>query len=243
MPAKLAKPAPSPILIEITDLCEEVATNMRRSIAGALKIGLRLMWLHDQAQETPGGFSAALETIEGHDVPRSTAYRWINAAAAVVARQQGVTDPDDINLPEPCTPAWEKLEKHLVETTKGMSLRRLLIGSADTSEGSRLDTLITRDEAGDKDATAILEQVEAGRLTLVQAIRALGGIKSKEKTRTDPVYLDLDGRTGQPTGLFPKCLITLANAFNQWDRLPEAARREVKASWKEVVSKLPKELR
>ncbi len=245
MSSKLAKPAPSPIIIEITELCEEVATGMRRSIAGALKIGLRLMWLHNQValMDQPGGFRSALVAIEGHDVPRSTAYRWINAAAALIMKHQGVPDATDITLPEPCTPAWDKLEKILVEQTKGMSIRRLLIGSANKGEEDRLDNLITQDEAGDKNATAILEQVAEGKLTLVQAIRALGGMKSKEKTRTDPVYLDLDGRTGQPTGLFPKCLVTIANTFNRWDELDEAARKSVKASWKEVVSKLPKELR
>lgn len=245
MSSKVIKPIPSPIITEITNLCDEVADNMRRSVAGALKIGLRLMWLHDQVGElsSAGGFRAALETLENRKLARSTAYRWINAAAGVIARHQGVKDADDIILPEPGTPAWVKLEKHLVDETKGMSLRRLLIGSANTGEESRLDTLITRDEAGDKDAAAILEQVAEGKLTLVQAIRALGGLQAKVKGRNDAVYLDLDGKTGQPTGLFPKCLVTIANTFNKWEELDEAARKSVKASWKEVISKLPKELR
>jgi len=89
----------------------------------------------------------------------------------------------------------------------------------------------------------IIEQVSAGKLTLVQAVRALGGKVTKEKHRTDPVYLDIDGRTGQPTGLFPKCLVTIANTFSRWENLDESARREVRAAWKEVVSKLPKDLR
>ncbi|MEO5715032.1 MAG: hypothetical protein ABIT37_16255, partial [Luteolibacter sp.] len=126
---------------------------------------------------------------------------------------------------------------------QGTSLRRLLLGSAETSEESRLDTLITKDEEGDKHATEILELVATGKLTLVQAIRSLGGKITKEKLRTDPVYLDIDGKTGQPTGLFPKCLITIANTFSRWEKLDDSARREVKAAWKEVMTKLPKELR
>jgi hypothetical protein len=242
---KSAEPSsPSPMISEISDLCDDVQLNMRRSVAGALKVGIRLLWLHRESGVigAPGGFRTALEAIEDR-VPRSTAYRWINAATAVLAGHQGATEPDDIKLPEPCTPAWDKLEKVLVDKTQGMSLRRLLIGSSDVSEESRFDTLISADEAGNKTAAAILDQVAAGKFTLVQAIRALGGATTKEKHRTDPVYLDLDGATGQPTGLFPKCLVTLANTFSRWDQLSEPARREVKASWKEVVSKLPKELR
>lgn len=251
MSSKLSKPAAdqSPMILEITQLCDEVAQDMRRSVAGALKIGLRLIWLHHHVGEinSPGGFRAAIDAMEhrADGISRSTAYRWLNAASLVIAEHQGLTsaEAENIKIPEPCTPAWDKLEKVMVEKTQGMSLRRLLIGSATIGEESRFDTLITAEESGDKNATAILDQVAEGKLTLVQAIRALGGMKSKEKHRNDAVYLDLDGRTGQPTGLFPKCLITIANTFNKWDELDEAARKAVKASWKEVVSKLPKELR
>jgi hypothetical protein len=223
---------------------------MRLSIQGALLIGLRLMTLHRETadDDTPGGFRAAIGAIS-EIVPRTTAYRWINAAAVVIARHQGIMDDeenfeaDDIKLPAAGTPDWLKLETMLTEHSQGMSIRRLLIGSIEKSEESRYDKLLTRDEEGDANATALLEQVAVGQLTLVQAIRALGGMKQKEKTRTDPVYLDLDGRTGQPTGLFPKCLITIANTFSRWHQLDESARIEVKKSWKAVVANLPKELR
>lgn len=244
----LRKPAEeTPILRTLHELCDDVRENMQKSIASALRAGLILIHLHRTTGQlgAPGGFRAALDSLASpqYRIPPSTAYRWINAAAVVLAKHQGVEESEELTIPEPGTTAWVELEGVLVEHSKGMSLRRILLGSADTSEDSRLDQLISREEQGDKNATEILEQVAAGKLTLVQAVRALGGKVTKEKNRTDPVYLDIDGRTGQPTGLFPKCLVTIANTFSRWEQLDEAARREVKTTWKEVVSKLPKELR
>ncbi len=248
----LKKPAAeTPMILEIAGLCADVQAHVRIATERALRAGVRLLTLYRESgalADSPGGFRAALAAI-GDTVPRSTAYRWMNAAGIVLARHQEITnekdeyDPDELLLPGTDPAAWKQIDQILTEHSKGMSLRRLILGSADTSEDSRFDQLITREEAGDKNATEILELVSAGKLTLVQAIRSLGGKVNKEKHRTDPVYLDIDGKTGQPTGLFPKCLVTIANTFSRWDKLDEAARREVKASWKEVVSKLPKELR
>lgn len=239
----------TPMIREISALCDQMIIDLRATTGGALHIGLRLLVLHRDTgdQITPGGFKAALAAISDR-VPRSTAYRWINAASNVLAAHQGITDergdydPGDLKLAAPDTPGWTKLEKVLTDRAQGTSLRRLLLGSAEKSEESRFDDLMNRDEAGDKNATALLEEIAAGKLTLVQAIRALGGMGQKEKTRTDPVYLDLDGRTGQPRGLFPKSLITISNTFARWDSLDQPARKAVKAAWKECVSKLPKEL-
>ncbi len=236
---------------EIDELCAEVELSMRTSIATALRIGLRLLYLHRQTGEddAPGGFRAALERMQDR-VPRSTAYRWLNASAAVIAKAQDIVlsdgsfDPSEIKLPEPATPAWLKIEKALTESTKGMSLRRLLIGSSATSDESRMESLIAAAEAGDPHATAMLDAVAAGKLTLVQAIRAAAGAAAtKDKERHDPIYLDIDGTTGRLKGLFPKCVITLANTFARWDDLDEAARTEAKKAWKALVISIPKELR
>lgn len=247
---KSAPKANTPMILEIAAICDEVQRQMRFTVERALHAGVRLLYLYRQTgeQDTAGGFRAALLAISS-TVPRSSAYRWINAACVVLARHQGIMDekggydPQELTLPEPESPEWEEMDAVLTEHSKGVSLRRLMLGSTEKSEENRFDELISREEAGDKNATEILEQVSDGKLTLVQAVRALGGKVTKEKHRTDPVYLDIDGRTGQPTGLFPKCLVTIANTFSRWDHLDEAARREVKATWKEVVSKLPKELR
>ena len=241
----------SPMFREIDELCTQVESTMRISIATALRIGLRLLYLHRTTGEddTPGGFRAALARMTDR-VPRSTAYRWLNACAAVIAKDQdllmpdGSFDPSEIKLPEPATPAWVKIEKTITDSTKGMSLRRLLIGSSATGDESRLDTLITASESGDPHATAMLEKVASGELTLVQAIRAAAGAAAtKEKERHDPVYLDIDGTTGRLKGLFPKCVITLSNTFARWNNLDEAARNEAKKAWKALVLSIPKELR
>jgi hypothetical protein len=106
-----------------------------------------------------------------------------------------------------------------------------------------MDSLITASESGDPNADAILDRVAKGELTLVQAIRALGGSITKDKERHDPVYLDIDGATGRLTGLFPKCVITLNNTFARWSELDESARAEAKKAWKALAANLPKDLR
>jgi hypothetical protein len=171
----------------------------------------------------------------------------MNAAGNVLARFQGTMDqPSATRIPEwiPASPEWKAADKILVDASNGMSLRRLIVGSSARGDESRQDELITGAEAGDPHAIEMLEAVAAGRLTLVQAIRAAAGAAAtKGKERHDPVYLDIDGVTGQPTGLFPKCLVTLSNTFARWDTLDETARLEVRKSWKALVAALPKDLR
>jgi hypothetical protein len=240
----------APMLREIDELCSEVTHHMRGAIGSALRIGMRLLYLHRQTgeDETPGGFRAALKSLSDR-VPPSTAYRWINAASNTIARLQDISapdgsfDPKDLTLPAPSSKAWEAMETALTSSTKGMSLRRLLIGSSATSEESRMDQLISASESGDPHADKILDQVAKGELTLVQAIRALGGSVTKGKDRHDPVYLDIDGATGRLTGLFPKCVITLANTFARWGDLDESARNEARKVWKSLALNIPKELR
>lgn len=261
MPTTITKPVKStgalnianhsPMLREVDDLCTELVTTMQRSVALALQVGMRLLSLHQATGESdaPGGFRAALERVADR-VPRSTAYRWINAATKSIATHQnlcddrGNFDPAEITLPDPGTPAWKSLESAILIQAQGVSLRRLSFGSAAISEDSRLDALITASESGDPLADEILEKIAAGQLTLVQAIRAhAGALSTKEKVRKDPIYLDLDGGNGQLTGLFPRCLITLSNTFDHWSDIDESARSAAKAAWKALVSKLPKDLR
>lgn len=236
-------------IAEILELADEIASHLRRSCGGALRIGLRLIALQRATgdSDSPGGFRAAiaaLRTLQSHPIAESTAYRWINAAAAVLCREHGTTDISDVFMPPPGSQPWLDLEAILHRAAQGMSLRRLLVGPAATGEESRFDSLITAAEAGDAAAEEMLDRVARGEITLVQAIRAAGGASTtRDKTRNDPVYLDIDGRTGHPIGLVPKCLVTLSNAFARWDTLDETARREMRASWKALVGNLPKELR
>ena len=237
----------SPMIEEIIALSAESKMHLRRSCGCALRIGLRLLVIHKSVgdNDLPGGFRAAVDALYGHDVPRSTAYRWLNGAAAVLARHQGIEDGEVPALPtDPGTPEWADTEAILEAAANGMSIRRLTIGAPAAGDEARLDALIERTEAGDPHAEEMLDKVAKGELTLVQAIRAqAGATATKEKSRKDPVYLDLSGTTGEPIGLFPKCLITLANTFDRWDRLDEDARRAAKSAWKATIAKLPKELR
>jgi hypothetical protein len=250
-PARESAANVSPIIREIDALTDELVISLRTSVDLALRIGLRLLHLHRETGENdaPGGFRAALDHLDSR-VPRSTAYRWINAATAVIARDQnilgtdGTFDPAEIALPNPGSKEWTAIEKSLSAHAAGTSMRRLIIGSAATGDESRMDELITRTEAGDPHAEAMLEKVAKGELTLVQAIRAAAGAAAtKNKERKDPVYLDLDGATGQPIGLFPRCLVTLSNTFAHWEDIDESARAEARKAWKALVSKLPDDLR
>lgn len=248
--SRLARPAPlseDPGIAELQQLAGEVGGHIRQGCFGALRIGIRLMHLHNTTKDSdaPGGFRAALTALDGCDIPKSTAYRWINAASAALMRLQEINDPALIELPKPGTGAWKNLEHELERETSGMSLRRLLIGSAaPSSDEARLDTLITASESGDPHADAFLEKISKGEMTLVQAIRAqAGAVATKDKARKDPVYLDIDGTNGQPVGLVPKCLITLARAFDLWPQLDETARKSVKQSWKALIANLPADLR
>jgi hypothetical protein len=246
---KLKKPNEQvpPAIQEILTLAAESQVHLRMSCHLALKIGLRLLHLHKTIgdNESPGGFRAAVDALYGQQIPRSTAYRWLNGAAAVLARHQGIEEGEAPALPtDPGTAEWAETEAILEAAAAGMSIRRLTIGAPAAGDEARLDALIQRTEAGDPHAEEMLDKVAKGELTLVQAIRAqAGATATKEKARKDPVYLDLSGTTGEPIGLFPKCLITLANTFDRWDRLDEDARRAAKSAWKATIAKLPKELR
>ncbi|WP_200273037.1 hypothetical protein [Luteolibacter pohnpeiensis] len=231
---------------EIITISHDLREHLRKSCFDAVRIGARLLVLHKLTgeNETPGGFRAALDALEGEAIPRSTAYRWINAAAALLGKHFEADELAEIELPEPGSPAWIKLESSMEIACRGMSVRRLTIGSATNGDEARLDKLITSAEDGDSDAEAMLEKVASGELTLVQAIRANAGRKTtKGKNRKDPIYLDIDGRTGEPRGLFCKSLITLSNTFNRWDSIDEIAREKARSAWKSLVAQLPKDLR
>lgn len=229
---------------------------LRKSCAHALVCGLSLAWLHQNSADPTGGhanlmqgtttvvttgetegFKYALETT---GVARPTAYRWINAAANALARES----LDIHDMPEPGTDAWDAWTKTLRSVGEGMSLRRLTLGMVKLgTEEARLDELIDRSENDDEAATAALDAVAEGKFTLVQAMRAAAGAAATAgKERRDPVYLALDGRTGQLRGLLPKALITVNNAFSRWQDLDEPARRAVRSAWVELVSHLPQEL-
>lgn len=239
-----------PVHREIVTLCKELKSHMTGAVDRALRIGLHLLVIHRESQGEQGGFKAALESIEQFEIPRSTAYRWINASGRFLANHQNIADENgdfdeaDLVIPEPGSQAFAETEKAMAAYAATSSMRRLMLGSAANSEESRMDALISASEQGDTLADEILDRIAKGELTLVQAIRArAGAAATKGKNRKDPVYLDIDGTTGEPKGLFVKSLITLSNTFDHWNELDETARQKAKASWKALVAKIPKELR
>jgi hypothetical protein len=120
-PKKLAKrTAPDPAIAEILKMAEEIQKHLRQGCSLAIRVGIRLMHIHTATGESeePGGFRAALEALDGVDIPRSTAYRWINAASAAVMRLQSIEDPSLIELPKPGSKSWEALEKKLADFTR-----------------------------------------------------------------------------------------------------------------------------
>lgn len=249
-PARKDLAADPQILREIGELCGELAAAVQTSVDRALRIGLRLLIIYRDSHGEEGGFRAALECVEGFRVPRSTAYRWINAAGRFLARHQQITDEsgnfleEDLLLPKPGTREFTEVETAIRKYAATSSMRRLMLGSAATSEESRYDTLISASEEGDQLADEILDKIAAGQLTLVQAIRAkAGSAATKGKERRDPCYLDIDGQTGEAKGLFVRSLITLSNTFDHWSELDETARSKAKSAWKALVTKLPSELR
>lgn len=234
----------SPVVAEIVTLANEAHGHLRRATFACLRIGLRLLVIHREERDKPGGFRAALDALEGCKVPAGTAYRWINAAGAAVCLAQELPHIEEIEIPDIGCKEWQKLEAKIEKITEGLSLRRLIIGSAAVGEESRLDSLIHHAEQGDTHADEILEEVAKGKLTLVQAIRKLAGQQAtKGKERKDPVYLEIDGTNGEPKGLFVKSMATIVNTFTRWDLLDPTARSKAKASWKELVAILPKDLR
>jgi hypothetical protein len=253
------------VVAEAARYAGEATAAARRACGAALAAGLRLLWLHRVMGVQHGGDRRSINVPNGTlnfeeaclevGVPKRTAYRWMNAClvGAVKCGLAGSTEEALEVLPDPAEfGRWRDWEENLQGLSQGMSVNRLLVGTARAeTDPARLDALMSAEEEGRARAVELLEAVEAGKYTLAQAVRALGSkeaydklrAEGAEKVRRDPVYLDLDGRSGVPTGLVPKALVTLRNGFEAWEDAPEAARRAVRDLWLDVVAVLPEDLR
>lgn len=229
---------------ELESLVSVVENTLRKTVHIALRIGLRILSME---REDGTNTRAAIAKVAGMGIPESTCYRWTSAALAALGAAQGETDAAAIRVPawDPQSKDWQAAESLMESTSQATTIRRLLLGPvSQNSDETRLEELVDRTEKGDPHAGRMLAKVESGELTLVQAIRAASGAAAtKGKTRNDPVYLDIDGQTGQPTGLFPRCVITLSRTFAIWEDLDETARQAARSSWKALVANLPRELR
>lgn len=259
------KPTNTDPLIEGAKLHFNAATeHIRKGCGEALITGLHLYALHQRSVSMGGdrrsisvphgtlkkGFRDACEEI---GIPKTVAYRWMNACGNALLRATMILDAEDLkeNLPEAGTPQWEMWEEALAEVAQGMSINRLLLGAAkESTEDHRYSELLDADEEGRERATALLGGVAEGKYTLVQAVRALGSQEAYdeilknggEKLRKDPVYLDYDPVTKRPNGLIPRAFVTLNNGFTGWENYDEDARSEMKALWLAVVKAAPREL-
>lgn len=236
---------------------------LKKGCEHALIAGLHLKWLHKDLNVTNGrnqysvGVSRETptfyEAVAQIDIPRPTAYRWMNAAEAACLRATLIFPGDDFGaeLPEPGMPRWDEWEKQVKGIAQGMSLNRLMLGAQQGgTEVARMDTLIHSEEEGSERAIALMTDVENGRYTLAQALKALGSQEAYdqlraaggEKVRRDPVYLDYDVVNKCPVGLIPKSFTALQNGFKQWDDYDEDAREAVKVMFREMAKEMPSEL-
>jgi hypothetical protein len=240
-------------------------TAMRKSCEHVMMAGIRLIWLHANtasqgarndmtsrhAAVSQKGFKNALDKI---GIPERRAYKWMDATYKACVRATLIFDGDDIasEMSAPGTPSWERWELELKKIAQGMSLNRLMLGNSKPStEEHRYDELLTADEEGRGRAADLLAGVAEGKYTLVQAVRALGSQEAYDrlraeggvKVRKDPVYLKMDGETGQIGGLFVTSLTTLRNTFSHWDDTPPVARKKARELWLEVVTAMPSDLK
>lgn len=235
--------------------------HLRKGCREALLAGMHLAWLHRETAESGArndlvpngtrlGFEGACEIV---GVKKRTAYRWMNALGAAVV-QIGLIEADEQVadfLPDLDSREWAEWDNALTDLSEGMSVNRLLLGAQQgQTDVARLNDLIGAVEGGSDRAEALVQSVEDGQYTLAQAVRALGSQEAYdklrreggEKMRHDPVYLDLDGRTGECVGLLPKSIATIANGFAKWRTLPEPARKKLRGLWQELVAVMPEEL-
>ena len=239
---------------------------MRQGCEHALLAGLRLIWLHADTSVGRGGDKRSIKLshdslIKGFKgacqkigIPERTAYRWMNATRAACIRATLAFEEDDFaaEMPVPGTPRWESWENEIRAIARGMSIQRLMLGTSKAStEEHRYDELISAEEEGRTRAADLLAGVAEGKYTLVQAVRALGSqetydklrAEGAEKVRRDPIYLAMDGQTGQLGGLFITSLTTLRNTFQHWEETPAPARKAARELWLGVVATLPSDLR
>lgn len=253
----IAISADDPILTGAKIHFEATAEAVRKSCAEALITGMHLIALHARSNAQGSrndhlnpavGFDADLERI---GIPKTTAYRWMNACRNALVRCTLIFADDELALPTFGSPKWHIWERELVKLSAGMSLSRLMLGTMKAStEEHRFDELLTMEEDGSSRAADLLAGVADGRYTLAAAVKALGSQEAydklrregAEKLRKDPVYLDYDPISKRPVGLIPKAFVTLHNGFQHWDDYDPDARADMKRQWLEVVKTAPREL-
>lgn len=254
-------------------VCVELTEDaLKNACANALEAGLHLLWLkqnlndddssspcvsrgtHGESGKFNGankgtGFKSILAAV---GLKRATAYRWMNATQTALYRIGNgsyVSHPDDYPLPAPHTEERTEMEEEMRQLAKSMSLSRLQLGSGETGDVMRMEVITTKLETAEDDAERTLyeeamDNVEMGKWSLSDAMRALGSKESAElakERRSNVVYCDIDARSGNLTGLLPKALASLANGLRHWPDMPTPAKAKFREEWKTLVSQLPED--
>ena len=222
----------------------EYANNVRRDLtsacANALKAGAYLNHIRT-TNNIP--MTDALSRI---GLSRATAYRWMDAhnTACKILELQATPSVLDADF-----------AGHLAaldDIAKGMSLSRLALGApAPSSDIARLDILQTGAETAETEQEEELykqavENVESGKWTLIQAMRAVGGKAAQDiaiERRKDPVYIEIDEESKKPVGILPKAITSLKTGLQNWNVFDGEAKRVFAQLFKEVLSDLPEELK
>lgn len=183
------------------------------------------------------GFKGTLAEI---GIAPRTAYRWMNAAAAILCQQQQSESPDISAIPAINTVEWTKFLCSIQEIAEHSTLSRLALGACAKGDILRHDELISKAEAGNNHAIVILGKVEDGELTLIQATRALAGIESTKGQERQPViYCDIDPKSGKLIGTAPSSLISLRNALANYASWSKSAQKAFRDEWRSFVNQLP----
>ncbi len=208
---------------------------------------LRLHWLRRQhkaqgarndlvSHEAKSGFGRVLEEL---CLPRATAKRWMDRALEF-AVEIGVTDE---NFPVPDSNEWERMVTYVRGRIDLLDLLGLPIRSLPIPKDDEvMMRLRAAAEAGHEGANQLLQELEAGELTMDEATRQYCQVP-KGVNRTLPLLLGLDHKTLRPKGRAVKALDTLEELFLRWDQLPREATIQSRARIREVFAKMPPECR
>lgn len=236
----------SPSQLSITTDIQTYIAAARRDLisacANAMKVGACII---AYANTQGGSVSAVITQMDFGNINRRTLYRWTNAyntACKILALD---------HIPNYGSAEWVDHLAALEDIASKMSISRLQLGApADGSDIARLDTLQTAAETADNEEEEsiyanALERVEKGEWTLIQAMRAVGGLKAREvaiERRKDPLYIGIDEETKKPVGILPKAVSSLKTGFENWNLFDGEAKRAFAALWKDVLNEVPSDL-
>lgn len=233
------------IAISEEDAIRTYAAGAKRDLisacANALKAGACIYSMAVRAKTSVSGIISILDV----DVSRRTLYRWANAYDTSLK----ILGMD--HVPDFGTAEWDDHLTALEGVAANMSISRLQLGApAEGSDIARLDTLQTATETAEDEQeesiyTTALENVESGKWTLIQAMRAVGGQKAKDVAaarRKDPLYIGIDDETKKPVGILPKAVSSLKTGFENWAAFDGESKRVFASLWKSVLDAAPADL-